>query len=76
MIIDIYSRYNPGWMIARTENSDLAQRFLSESITKHGIEADTLTLHADRGSPMKSKSVTELLSDLHVTKGVGRILVA
>jgi len=55
-------------MIAHTEDGDLAHRFLRESITKHRIDPDTLTLHADRGSPQKSKSVAELLSDLHVTR--------
>lgn len=72
VIIDIYSRYTPGWMIARTEDSDLARRFLHESITKHGVDPDTLTLHADRGSPMKSKTVAEMLSDLHVTRSHSR----
>lgn len=72
VLIDIFSRYTPGWMIARTEDAELAQRFLSESITKHGIEPDTLTVHADRGAAMKSKSVAELLSDLHVTRSHSR----
>ena len=72
VIIDIFSRYTPGWMIAHTEDGELARRFLRESITKHGIDPDTLTLHADRGSAMKSKSVAELLSDLHVTRSHSR----
>jgi putative transposase len=72
VIIDIYSRYTSGWMIARTEDGELARRFLRESITKHGIDPDTLTLHADRGSPMKSKTVAEMLSDLHVTRSHSR----
>lgn len=72
VIIDIFSRYTPGWMIAHTENGDLAKRFLRESISKHGIAEDTLTLHADRGSQMKCKSVAELLSDLHVTRSHSR----
>jgi putative transposase len=72
VIIDIFSRYTPGWMIAHTEDGDLARRFLRESITKHRIDPDTLTLHADRGSPQKSKSVAEMLSDLHVTRSHSR----
>lgn len=71
-IIDIFSRYNPGWMIAETEDGELARRFLRESITKHGIDGDTLTLHADRGTSMKSKTVAEMLSDLRVTKSHSR----
>lgn len=72
VLIDIYSRYSPGWMIAHREDGDLAQRFLRESITKHDIDPGTLTVHADRGSPMKSKTVAELLSDLHVTRSHSR----
>lgn len=72
MVIDIYSRYSPGWMIAHTEDSELARRFLRESITKHDIDGDTLTLHADRGAAMKSKTVAELLSDLQITRSHAR----
>lgn len=72
VIIDIFSRYTPGWMIARTEDGELARRFLRESITKHRIDPDTLTLHADRGGPQKCKSVAEMLSDLHVTRSHSR----
>ncbi len=72
VIIDIYSRYTPGWMIAATEDGELARRFLRESISKHGIDPDTLTLHADRGTSMKSKTVAEMLSDLRVTKSHSR----
>lgn len=72
VVIDIYSRYTPGWMIAHREDQELARRFLRESIIKHDIDPDTLTLHADRGSSMKSKTVAELLSDLQVTKSHSR----
>jgi putative transposase len=72
VLLDIYSRYTPGWMIAHSEDGDLARRFLDESIRKHDIDPDTLTVHADRGGPMKSKTVAELLSDLQVTKSHSR----
>jgi len=72
VIIDIFSRYTPGWMIAETESGELARRFLDESIRKHDIDPDTLTLHADRGTSMKSKTVAELLADLQVTKSHSR----
>jgi putative transposase len=72
VLIDIYSRYTPGWMIAEREDAELARRFLRESITKRGIDADTLTIHADRGTSMKSKTVAELLSDLPVIKSHSR----
>lgn len=72
VIIDIYSRYTPGWMLAETENAELAHRFLNESITKHHLDPDTLTLHADRGTSMRSKNVAELLADLQVTRSHSR----
>ncbi len=72
VIIDIYSRYTPGWMITHREDQELARRFLRESITKHHVDPDTLTLHADRGAAMKSKTVAEMLSDLHVTRSHSR----
>ncbi|MPY85820.1 MAG: transposase, partial [Actinophytocola sp.] len=61
----------PG-ILTRGEDQELARRFLRESITKHHVDPDTLTLHADRGAAMKSKTVAEMLSDLHVTKSHSR----
>ncbi|MBP2366862.1 putative transposase [Pseudonocardia parietis] len=72
VLIDIYSRYTPGWMVAATEDADLAHRFLDATIGNHDIDPDTLTVHADRGGPMKSKSVAELLSDLQVSRSHSR----
>ena len=68
VILDIFSRYVVGWMIAERESSTLAQRLIAESCSKQNIVADQLTLHADRGSSMKSKVVAQLLADLGVTK--------
>jgi len=68
VILDIFSRYVVGWMIAERESSTLAQRLIAESCRKQQIVADQLTLHADRGSSMKSKVVAQLLADLGVTK--------
>jgi putative transposase len=67
-VIDIYSRYTVGWMVADREDARLAERLLADSITKQGITRDRLTIHADRGSSMASRSVAELLADLGVTK--------
>ena len=66
--IDIFSRYVPGWMVARTETAELAEEFITKAVTGQGIERGELTIHADRGTSMTSKSVAELLADL----GVGR----
>jgi len=66
VIIDIFSRYVVGWMVAATETAELAKAFIAATIKAHGVGADALTIHADRGAPMKSKSVKQLLSDLEV----------
>ena len=68
VILDIFSRYVVGWMIAERESATLAQRLITASCGKQNIVADQLTLHADRGSSMKSKVVAQLLADLGVTK--------
>lgn len=68
VILDIFSRYVVGWMIADRESSTLAKRLITESCIKQNIVEDQLTLHADRGSSMKSKVVAQLLSDLGITK--------
>jgi putative transposase len=72
VILDIFSRYVVGWMVADCESSRLAKRLIRESCEKHRIEEDELTLHADRGSSMKSKAVALLLADLGVTKSHSR----
>jgi putative transposase len=68
VILDIFSRYVVGWMVAHRESAELAKRLILETCRNQGIERDTLTIHADRGSSMKSKSVAFLLSDLGITK--------
>jgi putative transposase len=68
MIIDIVSRYVVPWLIAERESAVLAEKLLDDTITKHDIDADQLTLHADNGSSMASKPVAFLLADLGVTK--------
>jgi len=68
VILDIFSRYVVGWMIALRESSTLAQRLIADTCRKQHVVEGQLTLHADRGSSMKSKGVAELLADLGVTK--------
>ena len=72
VILDIYSRYVPGWLLATRESAELAERLLGETIRKHSIPPDQLTLHADRGTSMASKSVALLLADLGVCKSHSR----
>jgi putative transposase len=71
-IIDIYSRYVPGWMLARAERAHLAERLLADTIAKQHVTPHQLTIHADRGASMASKPVAFLLADLGVTKSHSR----
>jgi putative transposase len=68
VIIDIFSRYVVGWMIAERESAELAEQLIADTVAKHNILPGTLTLHADRGTSMRSKPVAALLVDLQVTK--------
>jgi putative transposase len=72
VILDIYSRYPVGWMVASRESAVLAERLIAEAVRKQGVDRDQLTLHADRGSSMASKPVAFLLADLGVTKSHSR----
>jgi putative transposase len=71
-IIDLYSRYVPGWLLARGERAQLAERLLADTIAKQHVTRDQLTIHADRGTSMASKPVAFLLADLGVTKSHSR----
>lgn len=68
VILDVFSRYVVGWLIAEQESAALAETLIAETCAKQGIEPEQLTLHADRGSSMRSKLVAQLLADLGVTK--------
>jgi putative transposase len=72
VIIDIYSRYVTGWLLAKREAAELAERLLAETIRKHDVVVDQLTIHADRGTSMASKTVALLLADLGVIKSHSR----
>jgi len=72
VILDIYSRYAVGWMLASRENADLAKRLIRDTIAKENVDANELTLHSDRGPSMKSHTVAQLLATLGVTKSHSR----
>lgn len=76
VILDVFSRYVVGWMVAPRESTNLAKRLIAETCRRQGIDRDQLTLHADRGSSMKSKPVAVLLADLGVTKSHSRPYVS
>jgi len=68
VMLDVFSRYVVGWMMAHRESATLAERFIHETCTRQEVGRDQLTIHADRGSAMTSKPVAFLLADLGVTK--------
>jgi putative transposase len=68
VILDVFSRYVVGWMLALRESAELAKKLIEETCEKQNIQPDQLGLHADRGSAMRSKPVALLLADLSVTK--------
>ena len=68
VILDIFSRYVVGWMVAPKESDTLAAKLIEETCARQGIDPGQLSLHADRGSSMTSKTVAFLLADLGVTK--------
>ena len=72
VIMDIFSRYVVGWMLAEHENATLAQRLVEESYVKQGVQPESLVLHADRGSPMKAKTTAQLLATLGVERSHSR----
>lgn len=68
VVLDIFSRYVVGWMVADRENAAHARRLITETCAKHDIDPGTLTLHQDRGGPMRAKTFAQTLADLGVTK--------
>ena len=68
VLLDIFSRYVVGWMVAQRESASLAKKLIEQSVKKQAVEPGQLTVHADRGSSMTSKPVALLLADLGVTK--------
>lgn len=76
VILDVFSRYVVGWMVAPREGAELARKFIEETIGKHQIPAGQLNIHADRGKVMTSKPVAFLMADLGVTKTHSRPYVS
>jgi putative transposase len=72
VILDIYSRYAVGWILATCESAALAEKLIADTCAKQDIPAGQLAIHADRGSSMTSKPVAFLLADLGVTQSHSR----
>jgi len=68
VVIDIFSRYIVGWTVAACEDSTIARALIADAVARHGVGRDQLTLHADRGTSMTSKTVAQLLEDLGITR--------
>jgi putative transposase len=66
VILDVYSRYIVGWTVRHRENGELAKALIEQAVGQQPITPSVL--HADRGAPMRSKHVSELLDDLGVSK--------
>jgi putative transposase len=71
-ILDVYSRYVVGWLVAPRESARLAEALIADAIYTHDVSAGELTLHADRGSSMTSRTVSQLLADLGVLQSHSR----
>jgi putative transposase len=72
VILDVFSRYVVGWLLAQCENADLARRLIRESCDKQGLNPQHLTIHSDRGPAMRSQCVAQLLATLGITKSHSR----
>jgi putative transposase len=72
VILDIFSRYVVGWMLASRESEHLAERLIRETVVKEGVARDQLTIHSDRGPSMRSQTVAQLLATLGITKSHSR----
>ena len=72
VILDIFSRYAVGWMVAEKENASLAKRLISDTCDNQGIAPNDLIIHSDRGGPMTAKVTAQLLADLGITKSHSR----
>jgi len=76
VILDVFSRYVVGWMVAPRESAELARKLIEDTCSKQQIHSGQLTIHADRGSSMTSKPVAFLMADLGVTKTHSRPYVS
>lgn len=72
VLLDIFSRYVVGWTLAGKESGTIARRLIAETAEREGIEEGRLTIHSDRGAPMVSREVSQMLADLGVTRSQSR----
>jgi putative transposase len=68
VILDVFSRYVVGWTVQQRESGPIAEALIAQAVEQQRIAPDQLTVHADRGAPMRSKPVAFLLAELGITK--------
>ena len=71
-VLDLFSRMTVGWLLAERESSELAQQLFSEAVERHGVPRDALTVHADRGSAMRSEGLAQLFGSIGVSRSFSR----
>ena len=72
MILDVSGRFVVSWLLARRESAFLATRLIEGAIAVHDVDPTHLTIHADRGAPMRAKSTTQLMADLGIERSHSR----
>lgn len=72
VMLDLFSRFAVGWMIAEEETAVQGQHFIATTCARHGITPGQLTIHADRGAPMKAKTTAQLFADLGIAESHSR----
>lgn len=72
VILDIYSRYVVGWLVASRESADFAKQLIEQTCDRQQVRNANLIIHSDRGTSMMSKAVSQLYADLGITKSVNR----
>jgi putative transposase len=72
VVVDLFSRYVVGWMIAERESAKLAQHLFADTCSRHEVVPGSLTVHADRGGPMRSDGLAQLFADLGVERSFSR----
>jgi putative transposase len=71
-VLDLFSRMTVGWLLAERESAELAEHLFTETVERHGIARDALTVHADRGSAMRSEGLAQLFGAIGVTRSFSR----
>ncbi|WP_437572883.1 DDE-type integrase/transposase/recombinase [Sorangium sp. So ce542] len=72
VVLDLFSRMIVGWLLAERESAELAEHLFAETVARHGVKPGSLTVHADRGSAMRSEGLAQLLGSLGVVRSFSR----